>query len=134
MYLQKWIAPTDIWFVFQGAEPLIACQCSYRLEMSSSPVEQLLSYIKLLCEAQTFYVDGTFQTCPRLFYHIFIIHAFKNVRQFPLVYAVLDAGRLWGIACQAYEEVCDHLLKITPTSSFTPWGQYRKFVLLQHIL
>ena len=40
--------------------------------------------IKLLCEAQTIYVDGTFQTCPSLFYQIFTIRAFKNGRQFPL--------------------------------------------------
>ena len=45
--------------------------------------------IKLLCEAQTIYVDGTFQTCPSLFYQVFTIHAFKNGRQFPLVYALL---------------------------------------------
>ena len=45
--------------------------------------------IKLLCEAQTIYVDGTFQTCSSLFYQVFIIHAFKNGRQFPLVYALL---------------------------------------------
>ena len=45
--------------------------------------------IKLLCKAQTIYVDGTFQTCPSLFYQVFTIHAFKNGRQFPLVYALL---------------------------------------------
>ncbi len=45
--------------------------------------------IKLLCEAETIYVDRTFQTCPRLFYQIFTIHAFKNGKQFPLVYALL---------------------------------------------
>ncbi len=35
------------------------------------------------------HVDGTFQTCPRLFYQVFTLHAFKNGRQFPLVYARL---------------------------------------------
>ena len=45
--------------------------------------------IKLLCEAQPSMFDGTFQTCPRLFYQIFTIHAFKNGRQFPLVNALL---------------------------------------------
>ena len=34
-------------------------------------------------------MDGTFQTCPRLFYQIFTIHAFKNGKQFPLVYSLL---------------------------------------------
>ena len=45
--------------------------------------------IKLFCEAQTIYVDGTFQTCPSLFYQVFTIQAFKNGRQFPLVCALL---------------------------------------------
>ena len=42
--------------------------------------------IKLLCEAQTIYVDGTFQTCPSLFYQVFTIHTFKNGRQFTLFF------------------------------------------------
>ena len=45
--------------------------------------------IKLYCEAQPSMLNGTFQTCPRLFYQIFTIHAFKNGRQFPLVNALL---------------------------------------------
>ena len=45
--------------------------------------------IALLCEANTIYVDGTFQTCPKLFYQIFTFHAFKHGKQFPLVYAFL---------------------------------------------
>ena len=45
--------------------------------------------IKLLCEAETIYIGGTFQTCPSLFYQVLMIHAFKNGKQFPLVYAVL---------------------------------------------
>ena len=27
-------------------------------------------------------------------------------------------------------EVCDHFLRITLISTFTPWGQYRKFVIV----
>ena len=34
-------------------------------------------------------MDGTFQTCPHLFYQIFSLHGFKNGKQFPLVYALL---------------------------------------------
>ena len=45
--------------------------------------------IKLLGEAQTIYVNDTFQTCPSLFYQFFTVHAFKNGRQFPLVYTLL---------------------------------------------
>ncbi len=44
--------------------------------------------MKLLCEAETIYIDGTL-TCPRLFYQIFTMHAFKNGKQFPLVYCLL---------------------------------------------
>ena len=45
--------------------------------------------LKILCEVDTVYVDGTFQTCPHLFYQIFSLHGFKNGKQFPLVYALL---------------------------------------------
>ena len=45
--------------------------------------------LRLLCEVDTIYVDGTFRTCPTLFYQIFSLHGFKNGKQFPLVYALL---------------------------------------------
>ena len=45
--------------------------------------------IELLCESDTIYVDGTFQTCPILFYQIFTMHAFKHGKQYPLIYAFL---------------------------------------------
>ena len=45
--------------------------------------------IELLCESDAIYVDGTFQTCPKLFYQIFIMHAFKHGKQYPLIYAFL---------------------------------------------
>ena len=45
--------------------------------------------VTLLCKAETIYVDGTLETCPRLFYQVFTIHAFKNGKQFLLVYCLL---------------------------------------------
>ena len=42
-----------------------------------------------LAEAECFYVDGTFETCPRLFYQIFTIHIIKYGQTFPMVYALL---------------------------------------------
>ncbi len=39
----------------------------------------------------TTYTDGTFKTCPRLFYQIFTIHAFFHGQQFPLVYCLLPS-------------------------------------------
>ena len=46
-----------------------------------------------LCDAQTIFVDGTFQICPRLFYQIFTLLAFKQGKQFPLVYMFLSNKR-----------------------------------------
>ena len=51
----------------------------------------LLSTAFQQCEADRMYVDGTFQTCPRLFYQIFSCHIFKHGKQFPVVYAFLPA-------------------------------------------
>ena len=45
--------------------------------------------IRHLSEADKIYVDGTFQTCPRLFYQIFMVHAFIKGKQFPFVYCLL---------------------------------------------
>ena len=45
--------------------------------------------IKLIAEAATLYMDGTFQICPRLFYQVFTIHSFKHGQQFPLAYFLL---------------------------------------------
>ena len=39
--------------------------------------------LRLLAEADDIYIDGTFRTCPRLFYQIFTIHAFFHGQQFP---------------------------------------------------
>ena len=53
--------------------------------------------LKLLCDAETIYVDGTFSTCPHLFYQIFTFHAFRHGKQFPLVYCLLPNKR-----CETY--------------------------------
>ena len=45
--------------------------------------------MRLLAEATTIYVDGTFEICPRLFYQVFTINAFIHGQQFPLVYGLL---------------------------------------------
>ena len=46
-----------------------------------------------LVEADTLYVDGTFQTCPRVFYQIFTIHATYAGKHIPLVYCLLPNKR-----------------------------------------
>ena len=45
--------------------------------------------MKVLAEAETLFFDGTFHTCPEIFYQIFTVHAFKNGQQFPLAYCLL---------------------------------------------
>ena len=45
--------------------------------------------LRYLSNADIIYMDGTFQTCPSLFYQIFTLHAFKNGKQFPFVYCLL---------------------------------------------
>ncbi len=47
--------------------------------------------LALIAEA---YMNGTFQICPRLFYQVFMLHAFKYGQQFPLVYFLLP-GKTW---------------------------------------
>lgn len=45
--------------------------------------------IDLLEKAEHVYMDGTFKTTPKIFYQIYIIHAFLNSVQLPLVYVLL---------------------------------------------
>ena len=47
--------------------------------------------LRHLAEAETIYVDGTFEVCPRLFYQVFTINAFLHGQQFPLVYGLLPS-------------------------------------------
>ena len=49
--------------------------------------------IRQLCRADTVYGDGTFQTCPRLFYQIFTLHIFCHGKQHPVLYALLPNKR-----------------------------------------
>ena len=73
--------------------------------------------IKLLAEAETIYVDGTFRTSPALFYQIFTVHAFKNGQQHPLAYCPLpDKTRA------SYQRAFDLLIEKAQVFdlSFTP--------------
>lgn len=53
--------------------------------------------LQLLSEADVLYVDGNFNVCPRLFYQILTVHAFKDRKQFPLAYFILP-----GKSCEIY--------------------------------
>ena len=56
--------------------------------------------LKLLAEAECLFVDGTFHTCPEVFYQIFTIHAFRSGQQFPLAYCLLP-----GKSRETYQRV-----------------------------
>ena len=45
--------------------------------------------IERLCSSETIFIDGTFYTCPRLFYQLFSIHAEAYGKMFPLLFAFL---------------------------------------------
>ena len=60
--------------------------------------------LKHLSESDKIYVDGTFQTCPCLFYQIFTLHAFKHGKQFPFAYCLLP-GKSRAIYQRAFEIV-----------------------------
>lgn len=41
------------------------------------------------CASQCVYMDGTFYTCPRLFYQLFTVHTEEQGKMFPLIFALL---------------------------------------------
>ncbi len=43
----------------------------------------------LLANADTIYMDGTFECCPRLLYQVFTLNIFRGNQQFPVVYVLL---------------------------------------------
>ena len=47
--------------------------------------------LRLLCDLEALYVDGTFQVCPSMFMQLFTINGFVSGQQFPLVYALLPS-------------------------------------------
>ena len=45
--------------------------------------------LERLCNTNTLYMDGTFSSCPRLFYQLFTINIYIGDQQFPAIYALL---------------------------------------------
>ena len=45
--------------------------------------------LEILCNSNCIYLDGTFKSCPDLFYQLFTLHAFVEGKQFPFVYVLL---------------------------------------------
>ena len=45
--------------------------------------------LRHLSESEKIYEDGTFQTCPKLFYQIFTLRSTKYRKQLPFAYCIL---------------------------------------------
>ena len=75
-----------------------------------------------LAEAECFCVDGTFETCPGLFYQIFSIHIIKYGQTFPMMYALLPNkqqstyNRMFTVMVK--EAALDLDLDLTPSQHF----------------
>ena len=84
--------------------------------------ENFLPTLELLAQAEKIYVDGTFQICQGLFYHIFSLHPFKNGTQFPLVYCLLP-GKSFTVYLRALKLIKqkseDLGYKLTPVEVLT---------------
>ena len=79
-----------------------------------------------LAEAESISVDGTFPTCPRLFYQIFSIHIIKYGQTFPMVYALLpnkQQGTYNRMFMMVKEAALNLGLDITPSSAISDFEQ-----------
>ena len=71
-------------------------------------------------------MDGTFETCPRLFYQIFTIHIIKYSQTFPMVYALLpnkQQSTYNHMFMMVKEAALDHGLDLTPSSVLSDFEQ-----------
>ena len=56
--------------------------------------------LDIVFDFDSIYLDGTFKSCPELFYQLFTFHAFVEGKQFPLVYVLLlERQKLYMIEC-----------------------------------
>ena len=65
--------------------------------------------LKLMCECDNWFADGTFKTSPPLFSQVYIIHGFKENNVIPTVYVLLNSKRK-----QTYVRVIQELKNIEP--------------------
>ena len=77
---------TGDWANTLGGEPFVLGESGAEDKIILLGTQSNLHHLP---EAECFYVDGTFETCPRLFYQIFTIHIIKYGQTFPMVYALL---------------------------------------------
>ena len=77
---------TGDWANMLGGQPFILAESGAEDKIILLGTQSNLHY---QAEAECLYVDGTFETCPHLFYQIFSIHIIKYGQTFPMVYALL---------------------------------------------
>ena len=65
-----------------------------------------LSNLKVLCDSDTIFVDGTFKSCPKLYHQLFTVHCAINQSYVPLVYILLPSK-----TTQCYLQAFHHLVK-----------------------
>lgn len=82
------------------------------------------SNLKHLTECDVLYVDGTFKSCPRPFYQLFIIHGAKNANYTPLVFFLLT-GKTKEIYKDAFSELIEKMVELN--LNFTPGIIYADF-------
>ena len=81
--------------------------------------------------SDTLYADGNFEICPRLFYQILTIHAFKHGKQFPLAYFLLPGKSrdVYNTAFALLHEAARSHLPVQPSQFLTDFEK----ALLQSI-
>ena len=99
---------TGDWANMLGCEPFV-------LGESSAGDKIILPSPTFITEC--FYVDGTFKTCPHLFYQKFFIHIIKYNQTFPMVYALLPNKQ------QRTYQYNDRGLDLTPSSVLSDFEQ-----------
>uniref|UniRef100_A0A2S2NXU0 MULE transposase domain-containing protein n=1 Tax=Schizaphis graminum TaxID=13262 RepID=A0A2S2NXU0_SCHGA len=80
--------------------------------------------LKYLTECDVLYVDGTFKSCPKPFYQLFIIHGAKNANYTPLVFFLLT-GKTTEIYKNAFSNLINKMCELNLT--FTPRIIYADF-------
>jgi len=80
--------------------------------------------LKYLTECDVLYVDGTFKSCPKPFYQLFIIHKSKNANYTPLVFFSLT-DKTTKIYKDAFSDLLDKIDELNLI--FTPHIIYVDF-------
>lgn len=88
-------------FINDDKENIVAFSCATNL--------------RILCNIETVYVDGTFTYCPKFFTQMFTIHGFENGHYIPLIFCLLPNKRksTYIMALRAIKEQCFDKFKVS---------------------